>query len=275
MNWHLSIVIACTGIYLTQMPVQAFPENVAPAIPTSPQLSTEQLRQLAKAITVKVFSGDTWGSGILIRQQGQVYTVLTNDHVLTAGYGKQFRIQTSDDRIYPATVTPASQFNGNDLALLQFRSSANYRIALLETSAKLAVGDEVFAAGFPIESNGFVFNSGKISLILVQALQRGYQIGYTNEIVKGMSGGPVLNNHGEVVGINAMHAYPLWGNFFVFQDGSQPSLAMQQQMMQLSWAVPVATFLQMTEKLPNREVWHLPLSPRRAINRKQPDGWLW
>ncbi len=45
------------------------------------QRSPEQIKQLAQSITVKIVSGDNGGSGILIKKEGQVYTVLTNRHV--------------------------------------------------------------------------------------------------------------------------------------------------------------------------------------------------
>ncbi|HAZ44117.1 MAG TPA: peptidase S1 [Cyanobacteria bacterium UBA11369] len=247
MDWRFLMLITCIGNCL-MLPVQALPVNIsAPA--TSQRRDVASLQQLAKAITVKVLSGDTWGSGILIRRQGQVYTVLTNDHVLTPGGGKSYRIQTPDGRIYSAAVLGADKFPGNDLGLLQFRSAATYRLASLRADSTPAVGDEVFAAGFPVETTGFSFTTGQISLLLDRALEGGYQIGYTNDIQKGMSGGPVLNRWGEVVGINAMHAYPLWGNPYVFKDGSVPSAAMQQQMIQLSWAVPVQTFLELNGRM--------------------------
>lgn len=246
MNWRLAILLACIASYFFPLPLLAISASIGvPNVSASPELSTEQLKQLAKSIAVKVLAGDTWGSGILIERQGHIYTVLTNDHVLTPGYGNSFRIQTPDGRIYTARVSRRGAFNGNDLGLLLFRSAVSYRLASLAANSRISVGDRVFAAGFPVEAEGLVFTSGQISLILDRALQQGYQIGYTNNIQKGMSGGPVLNLRGEVVAINAMHAYPLWGNPYVFQDGSLPSEEMQQQMIELSWAVPVQTFLEL------------------------------
>ncbi|QEI44135.1 hypothetical protein BMF77_04766 [Dolichospermum sp. UHCC 0315A] len=35
------------------------------------------------------------------------------------------------------------------------------------------------------------------SIVLEKALERGYQIGYTNKLEKGMSGGPLLNENGQ------------------------------------------------------------------------------
>ena len=256
---RLLALIVCTGSPLLYIPVQALPADISgPAVAPYPatQLPKQvqpDLRQVAKAITVKVLSGDTWGSGILIQKQGQIYTVLTNRHVLTPGEGQRYRIQTGDGRIYLANLVNTVSFEGNDLGLLQFRSRRKvYAIASLETSSNPAVGEEVFAAGFPIEATGFFFNVGQISLVLDRGFVGGYQIAYTNDIQKGMSGGPLLNRKGKVVGINGMHSYPLWGNPYVFKDGSTPSLSEQQEMIRFSWAVPVQTFLPLLPRISTR-----------------------
>lgn len=246
MNKSVSILIAGIGSCLIHLPVSAIPPSISePLIPLLVELSASQVGEVARSITVKVLTGDTLGSGILVAKQGQIYTVLTNDHVLSAGYGKPYRIQTSDGRIYLATVRQGGGFEGNDLGLLQFRSSVSYRLASLPVSSRLEIGDRVFAAGFPVEAQQFTVTCGEVSLILQGALSGGYQIGYTNDIQKGMSGGPVLNSRGEVVAINAIHAYPLWEKPYVFKDGSSPSRSMQQEMIRLSWAVPMQTFLEL------------------------------
>lgn len=229
------VLIACISICSINSPVQA-------NSPTS-ELSIEQLQQLSKSITVKVFSGETSGSGILIERQGKVYTVLTNEHVLTPGYGKQYRIQTPDGQIYPANLATAGKFGHDDLGLLQFSSGKIYAIASWETSSSLCQGDKAFVGGFPLNSPGFTFVTGRVSLLLPQTFEGGYQIGYTNHIRKGMSGGALLNSQGKVVGINGKHAYPLWGDSYTFQDGSVTSQQQYQQMSQLSWAIPIQTFL--------------------------------
>lgn len=56
----------------------------------------------------------------------------------------------------------------------------------------------------------------------------------------------MLNRQGFVIGINGRHSYPLWGNPYVFKDGYVPNQAMRSQMIQLSWAVPMQSYLQMT-----------------------------
>ena len=213
------------------------------AIPDNP-------RQVAESITVKVFSGNGGGSGTLIAKQGQVYTVLTNQHVLTSG--EPYRIQTPDGRIYSAEIPKNVNFGKNDLALLQFRADADYTVAVLAETGfqgNLAVNQEVFAAGFPFDGEKLTFNSGKISLLPDKTLQGGYRIGYTNDIQKGMSGGPILNSQGQVIGINGVHAYALFGDPYVFEDGSKPSDTQKQQMTRLSWGVPIQIVVQAVPEL--------------------------
>ncbi|MEM7552865.1 MAG: serine protease [Cyanobacteria bacterium P01_A01_bin.84] len=229
LDWLVLIVYISSGLI----------NPSAQANPQTSELSVEQLQQLTKSITVKVISGETSGSGILIHRQGEVYTVLTNGHVLTPGYGKQYRIQTPDKLIYPAAKSNTGKFGDDDLGLLQFNSQKVYAIASWDTSESLCLGNKAFAGGFPVNSPGFVFATGQVSLLLPHSFEGGYQIGYTNDIRKGMSGGPLLNNQGKLVGINGKHAHPLWGDTYTFQDGSVASQQQYQQMIKLSWAIPV------------------------------------
>jgi S1-C subfamily serine protease len=238
-------------------------ENQKQSLPqTAEDLAAKAMFQKARSITVKVLSGDNWGSGIMIQRQEQVYTVITNDHVLQSG--EIYRIQTPDGKIYSATRFLPTQFVGKDLALVKFSSTeSDYKIGVLGNSSALKEGDKVYAAGFPSEvkksdSAGWKFTDGRVSLIPEKSLEDGYQLGYNNQIEKGMSGGPVLNVAGQVVAVNGMHAYPLWGDPYVFQDGSKPCEPMRELMVRSSWGIPIEKFLQlapqfstkMAEKLP-------------------------
>lgn len=200
------------------------------------------LKHHARQITVKVLTGDQWSSGILIRRQESTYTVLTNQHVLRVG--QPYRVQTVDGKVYAAVARPRGGSTNQDLATLTFQSERDYEIASLGTSRSLPAGTPVFAAGFPIEgASGFVFTTGQVSLMAPKALEGGYQLGYTNRIAKGMSGGPVLNRQGEVIAINGTHADPLWGNPYRFIDGSKPPVHLHQTLFESSWAIPVETFM--------------------------------
>jgi serine protease Do len=220
--------------------------------------SLHPLQRRAYAITVKVLAGDEdWGSGILIKRQDKSYWVLTNQHVLWIG--DRYRVQTADGRTYAAKAISQASFGQNDLGLLQFQSQAiNYETAKLGCSRNLAVGTPVFATGFPLpltelSSKGFKFTTGRISLITPKAFEGGYQVGYSNDIEKGMSGGPVLNLQGEVVAVNGMHQEPLWGDPYVFQDGSKPKVDSRSILEHSSWAIPMETALRSTTLAPLRQ----------------------
>ncbi|PZV17275.1 MAG: peptidase S1 [Leptolyngbya sp.] len=223
---------------------QFLPRSIAPS-PLVPNRDAKALEAISRAITVKVKAGRNGGSGVLIRRQGQLYTVLTNRHVVTPG--APYVIQTLDQRSHPASLLKKIDFRGNDLALLQFRSVNQYAIAILGRSGALAQNDSVIAAGYPLDEsssqNRFFQSTGKVSLIPKQPLVGGYQLGYTNLVFQGMSGGSVLNVKGEVVGINSLHAYPLWGDPYVFVDGSKPANPERSLIVRSSWAVPIDTFL--------------------------------
>lgn len=87
-------------------------------------------------------------------------------------------------------------------------------------------------------------------MLPAQSLESGYQLGYTNDIAEGMSGGPVLDISGKLVGINGKSKYPLGGiDVFKLADGSVPSQAVFRQMEALSWAIPIDTFQQLVSHL--------------------------
>lgn len=214
------------------------------------QNELQVLKHQAREITVKVMADDNWGSGILIQRQGQTYTVLTNQHVLWIG--DRFSIQTSDGKQYTASRDTATKFGKDDLGILRFTSqSKQYPVVPLGCSTTLKAGTPVYAAGFPLpltkaSTKGFKFTSGSISLISPKAFEGGYQIGYSNDIEKGMSGGPVLNKKGELIAVNGMHQEPLWGDPYVFQDGSKPKSNLFNLLSHSSWAIPVETVLRTT-----------------------------
>jgi tetratricopeptide (TPR) repeat protein/S1-C subfamily serine protease len=215
--------------------------------PTTPvvtaQLSTNQLREIARSITVKVHAGDSKGSGILVAKDGTVYTVLTNAHV--SDQGQPYLIETPDGQVHPARVkVKGAALSRQDLALMQFKSVKSYSLADLGDSATLTQNQTVFAAGFPIETEQFTLTPGKVSFLAAQPLMGGYQIGFTNATQQGMSGGALLSQAGKVVGVLGQGAAAILNGAYVYQDGSRPTAQVLQQMRQVGFAIPVTVALQ-------------------------------
>ena len=212
---------------------------------------------IARQVTVRVLANNGGGSGVIIDRQGQFYTVLTCAHVVDEK-GANYTILAPDGRIYPGRVLRNNQFGNKDLALVQFISDRAYRVVAIGNFNALGIGDEVYASGFPnwylVNQNeiqntrswglrAFRFTTGNVGMIPERSLPKGYQLGYTNEIEDGMSGGPVLNSNGELVGINGRLKFPPQGiQVYRFADGTTPSPGLFQRMEALSWAIPITNF---------------------------------
>ena len=234
----------------------------------SPEQLDNKINHIASDITVKILDQDFLGSGFIAQQKGQKYIVITNQHVLRAGEAP-YMIETADGKTYLAeVVSDLTEGDYNyDLAILEFEANAVYPTAKIGNSLYLEVGEPIFAAGFPYnqssvkrtpaifeqstpnKSRELSIKPGRIAIILNQALEEGYQIGYTNDVKKGMSGGPLLNYQGEVVGVNGKHAYPLWESPEVYQDGSEPCPALQELITRSSLAIPIEKSIELNPQL--------------------------
>lgn len=223
-----------------------------------PSLSKEErLEQLAEKVTVRIFSANpsdrVGGSGVLIAGRENQYLVITNDHVVS---DRQlvYQIQTFDGKTYPARIlSPRQSSRGNDLALLQFQAPSRYEILKIPSKPKILKDEPVLAGGFPFSDNleqttDFYSTRGKVTMVLDEPFIGGYGIGYTNLVRNGMSGGPVIDRKGQLLGINGMPKNPLFGNPYIFPDGKTVSEAAWQQVSQFSWAIPSQILQQFVQK---------------------------
>jgi S1-C subfamily serine protease len=169
-------------------------------------LTPPQVHDIAKQITVRI-AGQNPGSGVIIKREGNTYTILTAQHVVATP--DEYDILTFDGQRYPLTYTTVKPLPGGiDLAILEFTSTVNYQVAKLGDLSRTRGGFAVYVAGFPIStkslSDDLVFTPGQIVQIKSQpnTPQTGYALVYSNVTQPGMSGGPVLNEAGEVIGIH-------------------------------------------------------------------------
>src|ERR1700731_3675855 len=141
------------------------------------------------------------GSGFIIDKRGYI---LTNFHVVQEA--QSIEVVLGDQSRYPAKFIGADQ--RNDVALLKIEPNGKNLATLpLGDSNNLQVGQKVLAIGNP-----FGFQS-TLTTGVVSALGRTVQTSETpfideaNQtdaaINRGNSGGPLINSHGEVIGINS------------------------------------------------------------------------
>ncbi|GAA6619784.1 serine protease [Scytonema sp. NUACC26] len=239
----------------------------------TPSLTYQQNRitvaEIAEQVTVRVLTEPGSGSGVIVERQGQTYTVLTCLHVVANSQDDRYSVLTFDGLTHRARRKSVHSIKNADLALVQFESQKPYRVGILGDSNVLSVGEPVYASGFPnyyfpsknvVEdtrtwgTRAFRLTKGKVSLLSNRSLSGGYRLGYTNEVEQGMSGGPVLNKRGQIIGINGRLKYPLQGiDVFTFTDGTKPSVKLFQEMEALSWGIPIATFQQEATKISPRQ----------------------
>ena len=141
------------------------------------------------------------GSGFIIDKQGHI---LTNYHVV--GDGSQVEVTLHNKKTYKAVVIGRDR--GHDLAVVQIEAPEAVP-AVLGDSTSLQVGQKVFAIGNPFGLAGTMTRGIISSLRPIRSPEGAYieeAIQTDAAINPGNSGGPLLNSHGEVIGINSMIA---------------------------------------------------------------------
>jgi S1-C subfamily serine protease len=142
------------------------------------------------------------GSGFIIDKQGHI---LTNNHVVEGA--QSVEVALANKKRYKAAVLGTDK--AHDIALLQINNAPDLQPAVLADSSHLAVGQRVYAIGNPFGFQG-TMTRGIISALRSVELPSGVKIDnaiQTDAAVNpGNSGGPLLNSHGEVIGITTMIA---------------------------------------------------------------------
>jgi Do/DeqQ family serine protease len=146
------------------------------------------------------FRSQGLGSGIIVRHAQGAYYVLTNNHVV--GDVSEIVVATSDGKEYPAELVGKDE--RKDLAMVSFKTSDPYPLAVLGDSDAVKVGDWAIAVGNPL---GFMFS---VTQGIVSAVGRtGGPANNINDFIQtdtsinqGNSGGALVNIRGEVIGIN-------------------------------------------------------------------------
>ncbi|HEX7610580.1 MAG TPA: trypsin-like peptidase domain-containing protein [Solirubrobacteraceae bacterium] len=189
-------------------------------VASSSSLSATQIYQRDAAGVVVIKSttarGSDLGTGIVLNDQG---LILTNDHVVAGSHG--ITVTAGQGGSAHAATLVGEEAN-DDLALIKVDPSGLGLKALpLVSSSSLRVGSGVYAIGNPYGL------SSTLTRGIVSALGRqisapdGASISGAIQtdaaLNPGNSGGPLLNDKGEVVGVNSQIASDSAGT-----EGSQP-----------------------------------------------------
>ncbi len=159
----------------------------------------------SKAVAYDLFYGlvpqEGQGSGFILDADGHV---LTNYHVIADA--RQVEVTLHNRKKYRATVVGTDR--SHDLAIIQIKAP-DLAAMTLGDSRNLQVGQKVYAIGNPFGLAG-TLTSGIVSSIRSVQEPNGVNIDEAIQtdaaINPGNSGGPLLNSHGEVIGINTMIA---------------------------------------------------------------------
>ncbi len=159
----------------------------------------------SRAVTLDFFYGlvpqEGQGSGFIIDHEGHI---LTNYHVIADA--RQIEVTLSNRKKYRASVVGTDR--SHDLAIIQIKAP-DLNPMTMGDSRNLQVGQKVYAIGNPFGLSG-TLTSGIVSSIRQVQEPDGVTIDEAIQtdaaINPGNSGGPLLNSHGEVIGINTMIA---------------------------------------------------------------------
>ncbi len=167
--------------------------------------NASSVNQIARNVTVRIISAKGSGSGVLIRKTDKTYTILTAAHVLSSPAA--YEVITPDGQHYAIERNSIQSHPTADLAIAQFVSQKTYPVASVAVSGTQAEGSPSYVAGFPARTTAMTesiynFTKGEITAAPERPFQDGYALIYTNTTLPGMSGGPIFNADGALMGIH-------------------------------------------------------------------------
>jgi serine protease Do len=180
------------GTITTQLPSH-------PAI-AKPTNTANRVYDKANPAVIMIRGANARGSGFIITPNGYI---VTNAHVVAGQPGVVTVLMADGKTEMPADVVGFG-LNGLDLALLKINRPSKFPTVAPGKSKSIRVGDNVYAIGTPLaEANQNTFTAGIVSSVR----DDGRTIQHNVAINQGSSGGPLLNETGEVIGVNTNGAY--------------------------------------------------------------------
>ena len=149
---------------------------------------------------VKIVTDSGTGSGVIyeVDARSGAALILTNRHVIEGA--SRISAVVADAVSYDATLRG---YDGNvDLAVLRVCCNAGFSAVKLVESGDVAIGDRVYALGYPLGVNSIRATEGIVSALEFDTSFSAYIIQTDAALNPGNSGGPLIRDDGMVVGIN-------------------------------------------------------------------------
>jgi S1-C subfamily serine protease len=180
---------------------EATATRIAAAAPGGEDLTPEErtiigvARAASPAVVSVVRPAEGSGSGIIIRPDG---VIITNAHVV--GNAHQVQVGLADGRVLEGRVLGGDP--SLDIAVVRVKAE-NLPVAVLGDADRLVVGQAAIAIGNPLGLERTV-TAGVVSAVNRNPSGLGLDglIQTDAAISPGNSGGPLLDSHGHVIGIN-------------------------------------------------------------------------
>jgi len=188
LNYLLVILITLAGTWY-------FISNDKNKLVSASEKSIESVVTISSENMSFVNNKSGMGSGVIFSNDGYI---VTNLHILS---GKNINVKINDGESYPASVIGIDK--NTDIAVLKISSKEKLKSISFADSDNLKIGDRVLAIGNPYGigisvSNGIISATGRdygnpyLQLIQTDAA-----------INPGNSGGALVNENGNLVGINS------------------------------------------------------------------------
>ena len=175
-------------------------------LPAAAQQS-ESAAAITESITVRI-EGATQGSGVIFGKEENVYTILTAWHVIKDYVqNEEIQIKTPDGKSHNHISYTKEKIGDYDLGLLRIDLRGEYQVAKINKRKEISPGESLFVGGFPLPSSSvpqrlFRFVPGSLIARSNIQIPGGYQLLYSNQTLPGMSGGPVVDTEGNLIGIH-------------------------------------------------------------------------
>lgn len=145
----------------------------------------------------QTYSTSSTGSGIILSEDGYI---VTNNHVVEGG--DSIAVTLDDGETYAAELIGTDV--KSDIAVLKI-DAQNLPAAEFGDSSQVEVGEAAIAIGNPLGL------SGTVTAGIISAVDREIQVGSSNMVLlqtdasinPGNSGGALLNEYGQVIGVNS------------------------------------------------------------------------